>query len=205
MTRLICCLAVLAALVVPASADINLVTNGTFDTGCADWVGSPTPFNTPGYNQCVIPPTSSIPVLTEGNPGGFVVLNDMPAVLVSMTQAISGLTIGTTYKLTWDMASAYRNYGSSVVAGAGAEIDGNLWEFIVPNSQLWTGYSETFTYSGVSNVLTFSAQRNGTDTDAAFDNITLSAVPEPSTPLLLGLFLGVAAGLGCTLRRLRVI
>jgi hypothetical protein len=103
------------------------------------------------------------------------------------------------------MASAYSCCSSPTVAGAGAQIDGNTWEFAVPNSQPWTGYSETFTYHGGSNVLTFSAQRNGTDTDAAFDNITLSAVPEPNTPLLLGLFLVAAAGLGGALRRLRVI
>src|ERR1035441_5727897 len=99
MTRLFCCLAVLAVIGVPAFADINLVTNGTFDTSCAGWAGSPTPFNRPGFNQCVISPSN--PALQTGDPGGFVVLNDYPAVLVSMTQVISGLTVGTKYELTW--------------------------------------------------------------------------------------------------------
>jgi hypothetical protein len=86
MVRFVCFLAVLAAMGAPAFADVNLVTNGTFDTGCAGWVGSPTPFDTPGFNQCVTSPSN--PALQTGDPGGFVVLNDYPAVLVSMTQAI---------------------------------------------------------------------------------------------------------------------
>jgi hypothetical protein len=60
-----------------------------------------------------------------------------------------------------------------------------VWQFIVPNSQGWTPYSETFTYSGISNTLAFSAQLNGTDTDAGFDNIQLDSVPEPSTLALV--------------------
>ena len=206
MKTLICLLAVLAAAGVPAFADANLVTNGGFDSGCSDWTGVPTSFNTTNYNECVTAlPTYYPNALQNGDPGGFAVLNDNPRVLTSMSQAITGLTVGTQYQLTWDMASAYSCCSSSVVPGAGAQIDGNLWQFIVPDLQPWTAYSETFTYAGGSNVLTFSAQRNGTDTDAAFDNISLSAVPEPSTPLLLGLFLGLAAGLGGALRRLRVI
>jgi hypothetical protein len=114
-----------------------------------------------------------------------------------MTQSISGLAVGTTYTLAWQMQSAYRCCSSSSTPGVGAEIDGHLFEFIVPNSQTdWTDYSETFTYTGASNLLRFTGQRNGTDTDVAIDNVSITAnasgVPEPGTYLLvtLGLVLG---------------
>jgi hypothetical protein len=107
-----------------------------------------------------------------------------------MSQAIGGLVVGTQYTLTWDMQSAFKCCGSTTTPGAGAQIDGNTYEFIVLNTQGWTPFSRTFTYTGASNVLTFSAQRNGTDTDAGFDNIVLTAlasgVPEPSSLALIG-------------------
>jgi hypothetical protein len=166
------------AAALPASA--GLVTNGTFDGGsCASWTASPTPFNTHFFNECSA---------TGGNPGGFAILNDNPAVPVQMSQTIAGLSIGIQYHLTWDMEDVYNCCASGVVPGTGASIDGNLWEFVVPDGQSWQSYSETFTYTGGSNVLVFSAQRNGTDTDAGFDNIQLTALsaPEPSTlPLVV--------------------
>jgi hypothetical protein len=174
---------VLVLLAVASPAFAGLVTNGAFDGGsCAGWTASPTPFNTSGYNECRA---------TGGNPGGFAVLNDVPAVAVTMSQSLAGLVVGDQYQLTWDMESAYQGYGSYVVPGAGAKIDGNTWEFAIGNSP-WASFSETFTYTGVSNVLTFVAQDNGTDTDAGFDNIVLTDlsaggnVPEPATFALLG-------------------
>ena len=179
-------IAVLFTLTSPLFADF--VNNGGFDAGsCADWTASPTPFNTPGYNQCLA---------TGGDPGGLAILNDSPGVVPTMTQAIIGLTIGDSYTLSWEMESAYGCCSSSTVPGAGAQIDGHLWEFIVPNTQGWTHYRETFTYTGTSNLLVFSSQRNGTDTDAAFDNIQITN-PEPAS---FGLMCG-ACGLLFLLRR----
>jgi hypothetical protein len=168
---------VLLALCLPLGA-VNLVTDGTFDSGsgCAGWAT----INTDG----------SFCRTSGGNPGGFAVLNNGPGVAVSMTQPIAGLTIGTQYVLTWDMESAFNCCGSSTTPGASASIDGNNWQFIVLNSQGWTPYSRTFTYTGSSNNLVFAAQINNTDTDAGFDNITLAplatGVPEPSSLLLIG-------------------
>ena len=165
----------------PSLAKADLITNGSFTGGSSTgWTASPQPFNTPSYNQ----------VTTNcGTEPSCAVLNDGPNTLVTMTQSISGLVIGTTYELTWDMESYYRCCGSSTTAGAGAGIDGQQWLSILDNNPTWVGYSDTFTYDGGSNVLTFYAQANGTDEDAAFTDIQLDAegslVPEPSSFVLI--------------------
>jgi hypothetical protein len=118
------------------------------------------------------------------------VLNNYPQDVPTMTQTLS-LVVGHDYQLSWDTISAYRCCGSGI--GAGAAIDGNLWEFSVPRSQVdWVGYSRTFTYTGTSADLSFSSQRNGTDQDAGIDNVVVTdltpsgGVPEPTTWPLLG-------------------
>jgi hypothetical protein len=165
----------------PSLAKADLITNGSFTGGSSTgWTASPTPFNTPGYNQV----TTSC-----GTEPSCAVLNDGPDVLVTMTQTISGLVTGTTYELTWDMKSYYTCCGSATTAGAGAGIDGQQWLSILDNNPNWVGYSDTFTYDGGSDVLTFYAQANGTDEDAAFTDIQLnpedSPVPEPSSFVLM--------------------
>jgi hypothetical protein len=173
-------ISLLVALAIPLSA-ANLVVNGDFTLNCNGWSTS----NTDG-SFC----QNGSGGLGAGNPGGFAVLNNYPGVVPTMSQTISGLVVGDTYQLTWDMESAYHCCGSSSIPGAGATFDGNLFAFVVLNSQGWTSYSETFTYTGASNVLSFMAQMNGTDTDAGFDNIVLtdvqSPVPEPSTLAMMG-------------------
>ena len=185
MKRFVFILVAFIAVGLPAFADLNLVTNGTFDAGCTNWTALPTAFNTPGFNQC----TQSSPNLPAGSHGYFAVLNDYPTPIPTMTQTIIGLTVGTQYTLAWDMATAYGPYGSAT-PGAGVQIDGNTWQFPLAVNQGWTAFSETFTYAGGSNVLTFSSQLNATDTDAAFDNVSLTAaVPEPSAFVLLAICL----------------
>jgi hypothetical protein len=156
----------------------GIVTNGTFDTGVVGWAftnADGTTWRSGG-----------------GNPGGYAVLNNSPGPVPTMTQTLD-LVVGHTYQLTWDMISAYQCCSRSTTNGAGAAIDGKLWEFIVPNTQgTWVGYSQTFTYLGSSADLSFSSQRNGTDTDAGIDNVVVtditaaSGVPEPTTWALLG-------------------
>jgi hypothetical protein len=182
-------LGMLAMMIVPASAT-PLVTNGGFDSNCAGWTFT----NTDSFT-CA---NTTGPAGQTGNPSPFAVLNNAPGVVPEMTQTIGGLAVGTSYTLAWQMQSAYRCCSSSSTPGVGAEIDGHLFEFIVPNSQTaWTDHTETFTYNGVSNLLRFTSQRNGTDTDVAIDNVSITAnassVPEPGTYLLitLGLVLGV--------------
>jgi hypothetical protein len=154
----------------------GIITNGTFDSNTAGWVFTASDGNYWWSNG--------------GNPGGFAVLNNGPGPVPTMTQTVS-LIIGHTYQLTWDMISAYQYYGSDQVPGAGASIDGHLWEYPVWIHQ-WLPHSVTFVASNASADLSFSAQRNGTDSDAGIDNVTLTdlsegaTIPEPATLSLLG-------------------
>lgn len=188
-------LLVALATLVPASG-ASLVTNGTFDSNCSGWTFANTDSLT-----CA---TTTGPAGQTGNPSPFAILNNGPGVVPQMTQTIAGFTVGTSYTLTWQMESAYRCCSSSTTPGVGAEIDGNLWQFIVPNTQTaWTNYTQTFTFTGTSNVLRFTSQRNGTDTDVAIDNVAITAnttgpgVPEPRAALL------VASGLALAFWRTR--
>jgi hypothetical protein len=170
----------LLLLAVPAFA--GLVTNGTFDNGCAGWYYG-------GYtNFC---DTSS------GNPNPALVLNDSPGAVPQATQSISGLTFGQQYTITLDARTWYNCCNDPTVPGAGVAIDGHQFDFLVNNRQPWTNYTFQFTYAGGSNVLVLTSQRNYTDSDAEFDNVDIladgAAVPEPGTWLTLASALGIVA------------
>ena len=123
----------------------NLVTNGTFAGGISTgWTATPTNFTGAPFNHATT---------ACGTQGSRAVLNDFRNTLVSMSQTISGLAVGTTYTLTWDMESYYGCCGSTTTAGAGAGIDGNSYLFAIGSNVSWPSYSETFTYTCGSNVL----------------------------------------------------
>lgn len=162
-------------LLTSASAFANMVTNGTFTSNCSGWALT----NADGFNCST----------TGGNPGGRLILNSGPGVVISASQAISGLVINTAYRISFDASSHYNCCNSNVTKGAGVGIDGKQFDFFVYNGQPWTNYFFDFTYAGGSNVLVLSSQRNGTDSDAQFDNVSLAPlqapVPEPGTWFLL--------------------
>jgi hypothetical protein len=178
----------LCVLVLSAPAFAGLVVNGTMDSNCANWSFT----NTDGFTCAT----------TGGNPGGRLILNNGPTppnAPPQASQSILGLEIGKSYLITWDASSHYNCCNpSSANPAAGVQIDGELFEFKVVNNQPWTPYSYSFVYNGGSNVLVLSSQRNGIDADAQFDNVDInlvvSAVPEPSSVLLvLGGFLATLA------------
>jgi hypothetical protein len=151
----------------------NLVVNGTFDSNCANWSFG-------GFtNFCDT---------TTGNPGSALVVNDAPGVVPFATQVISGLTTGLAYTISLDAKTWFNCCNSPTVPGAGVNIDGHQFNFLVVNNQPWTHYSFVFTYDGGANTLKLSSQLNGTDSDAEFDNVAITAgvaaVPEPGTVLL---------------------
>jgi hypothetical protein len=190
MRYMIVLLVLAAGLSLPLSATSipapNLVLNGDLTSNCGSWVT----VNTDKY-FCQAPnPTRAI-----GSSGGYVILNNNPGIVPMMSQALGGLVIGSQYALNWDMRSAFNCCNSANVPGIGVAIDGHLWQYTVLNNAPWTHYSLLFTYTGISNVLVFTAQRNGTDSDGAFDNIVVSptGVPEPASfSLLLGGLLSLA-------------
>ena len=166
----------LACVLSATPAFAGLVTNGTFDSNCANWAFG-------GFvNFCDT---------GAGNPAPALVLNDGPGPVPLASQTIAGLVVGSLYEITLDAKTFFNCCNSNVTPGAGVAIDGNQFDFLVLNNQPWTTYRFNFTYSGGSNVLVLSSQRNGTDSDAEFDNVDINQVggevPEPASVVLFSI------------------
>lgn len=179
-----------AALAITASA--ATITNGTFDNSCAGWTGADL-----GSAGCQG---------TGGNPGGFFILNagGDPLSDPSVSQSVTGLVIGQSYRITGDLRAAF--LAVPVNNAFGAEIDGGLFQFNLTTPVFdWRSFSFDFTYAGGTSVLRFTGERNGSDADIAIDNIAIAIlpstgggnIPEPSTWLLLT----TASALGLVMRR----
>ncbi len=198
---------VAAGVTLPAA---NLVTNGSLgscSTNTVTGVTTITGWTVNGiYDQAMC--QSGTGTLGAGPAAGnaWIELNSSPGTPVSVSQTISGLTVGNSYTLTWDMRSGYGCCGTAA-ASAGVSINGATDLVAIPgggNSTAWAVYSYTFTATSSSTVLSLLSQQNGTDTDAGFANVDLEAAtpvvtPEPSTLLMLGAGFGLVA-----LRRLRL-
>ena len=151
----------LTLLLSAGSAFGGLVTNGTFDNNCADW-------NYAGFgNFCDT---------TGGNPTPALVLNDAPGPVPLGSQSIAGLVVGDSYEITLDAKTYFNCCNNPVIPGAGVAIDGHQFDFLVTNNQPWITYTFDFTYDGGSDNLVLSSQRNGTDSDAEFDNVDINLV-----------------------------
>jgi len=154
-----------------AKAQGNLVINGSFDTSVNGW----TVLNGAGWDS------------GKGNPGGCAGLsgNKNPGII---TQTINGLTLGVSYTVSGD----YISLGSPTGNGLGVSIDGNSY-FYEGSVDDWESFSFTFTATSASVDLSLLSQQNGTSDTFRVDNISVVAVPEPSSLSLLGM--GGAAGL----------
>jgi hypothetical protein len=183
-----------AVLVLPMSAQADLVVNGTFDvfvpingTG-----GGWTNINTDGGGGFRG---------TGGNPGGFYILNDSgsPATDPTFSQTISGLTPGAAYNLTGDYSEIYALGSTDAVQAFGASIDG-VFVFESPGltDRLFHSFNVNFVAPAGSVTLALAAERNGTDSDFAVDNISLNAVSAPATPEPGAYALVLAGGLSGT-------
>ncbi len=166
----------LALLLLPqlATAQGNFVFNGDFDTSAAGWMitnifGS-------GYES------------TSGNPPGDVSLFGpvSPSTSPTASQTINGLIIGAIYNVSGD----YREIGgknSPTDNSFGVALDGVfLFETAAPADYKWYSFNFDYTATSTSALLSLEAQINGTDYAYAIDNISMEAVPEPSSLCLIG-------------------
>jgi hypothetical protein len=151
-----------------ARAQGNFLVNGGFDTDASGWSASNiSQFG--GFEPA------------KGNPGGYYFL-DAPSSSTdpaTISQTVNSLTPGGVYVISGDYA-----YGAatSTAPSFGVSVNGTvLYSTTMSLDPNWHHFSVVFTADSSTAILTLSAPINGTSVPAAIDNISLVAVPEPST------------------------
>ena len=157
-----------------ATAQGNLVVNGGFDTDTSGWTITNVSEGG-GYLSFF------------GNPSGSVYLyNPSSPHSPGASQTITSLTPGAIYSVSGDYQ---KGPGKDVADNSfGVALDGIfLFETAVPADFNWHGFSFDYTATSTSAFLSLSAQINGTDYAYFIDNISMEAVPEPSSLWLIGI------------------
>jgi hypothetical protein len=100
----------------------------------------------------------------------------------SISQTVSGFISGDQYDLQFSLEG--RSFGGAIttvtIGGTTLLLD------VTPSSNGWTTYNEYFTASSTSELLTFLASANGSDSDSTTFISGVEITPEPGTLLLLG-------------------
>jgi hypothetical protein len=161
-----------------SAADEEFVTNGTFDTNLAGWT-------VPVSGGC-----SNTIWVSDGNPGGSAWLNACGEVAndPSIEQALTGLVIGETYRLTGEYRSVASSFGNPAKQDAfEVELDASVILSLgrpSPVATAWTAFMVDFEATATSHTIAFYAERDGDDSDFAIDNISVmgqaDATPTPS-------------------------
>jgi hypothetical protein len=161
-----------------ANAQGNLVVNGGFDSSAAGWT---------------LTNGASWPL--SGNPGNAVGLDNpspSPSTDPTASQTINSLTPEAIYIVSGDYQKQ-KDRGVTTTPSTdnsfGVAIDGTfLFEAASSTNIDLTWYSFNFLYTATSSsaLLSLSSQINGTGVSYAIDNISMQAVPEPSSLCLIG-------------------
>jgi hypothetical protein len=188
----------LIALVILFSAfqsQANLITNGNFDTSVpldgtgGGWTASGNDANG-GYRT------------VNGN--SFFIMNASGQIGTdpSISQTLTGLTIGQQYDVSGDFTDYYGCCGNPAALSFGIALSPGslLLEASDPGTfPDWFTFATSFVASAISHDIIFTSERSGTDFAYAIDNIIVTAaVPEPSIIALFGLGL---VGIGFARRR----
>jgi Carbohydrate binding domain len=189
-------LAAFAALAMSVSAQ-NLLTNDNFETGVTGWTANA---------EASLTAFSFIGITVPQDGAAFAIFGDGNTLVDGARSQTVTLSLNTLYTFTGYATATIGFVGPSAV---GMPFTANVFDdtnnvffgnangaIAAPGS--WQQFSFSFN-SGSSTSATVNLSGGGIDDqDLAFDNITLTAVPEASTALLSGLSV-----LGLALRRLR--
>lgn len=144
---------------------------------------------------------------TTGN--NFVALDGDSTVRGALTQMINGLTVGQTYALTFDWAAGqFRTRDGATTEQLQVGFGNSVFNTsVISNANHgfsgWRSASTTFTATSTSQLLSFLSigTPNGLPPVALLDNVSLTAVPETSTWIMMILGFGMVGG---AVRRRRV-
>jgi hypothetical protein len=158
------------------NAQGNLVINGSFDVDASGWTTSNIG-NNGGY------------VNAKGDPGGYFFLGSAThssSIYPTISQTVTGLIAGDSYIVSGNYA--FLDQGTLPTdASFGVAINSVfLFEAVAESGEIqWPNFSFLYTATSSSAVLSLSSEINNTDIQYGIDNISMEAVPEPSSSWLI--------------------
>jgi choice-of-anchor C domain-containing protein len=193
----------MSALIVTPVQATNLIQNGSFETATVN----PGPFLQLNAGSTVITgwtvsqgSIDYIGTYWQASDGGRSL--DIHGSWAGRIQQTFNTTVGGTYRVTFDLAG--NPTGNPTIKEMRVSAGGNSADFSFditgksPSNMGWVSKSWDFTANSTTTTLEFIGLGNS-DAGAALDNVSVIAVPEPSSMLGL-LSLGVL-GIGSALRR----
>jgi len=193
----------MSALIVTPVQATNLIQNGSFETATVN-PGTDTLLN--AVSTVITGWTVSqgsidyIGTYWQASDGGRSL--DLQGLASGTIEQTFNTTIGATYRVTFDLAG--NPFGGSAIKQMRVSAVGSSADFSFditgksPSNMGWVSKSWDFTANSTTTTLEFIGLGNS-DAGAALDNVSVIAVPEPSSMLGL-LSLGVL-GIGSALRR----
>ena len=115
-----------------------------------------------------------------GNPGGCVVLNNAGQVDFdpSVARTVTGLQVGLRYRIRGEFKNYFNYCPQPTEISFRVDLDG-VTAYSSVNRPEWTQFSHEWIAGSTQVTILFRAETDGTDCDAAIDNITVTEISPP--------------------------